>query len=149
MVGFFQGSFDLLHYGHIRAIENARKYCKCLIIGLNTDRFYREYKNKKPIISYALRKKMLEAVKGVDKVVPVNSLSPIKCLKRYGPAIYFLCKEWVEGKDEEIAYMKSIGGKVVILPYYKGISTSQIRHKAVENLVNHNRILCAECHRKI
>ncbi len=92
---------------------------------------------------------MLGAVRGVDGVVPVNTLLPLQYLKRIKPDIYFLCKEWVEGKDKEIAYMKEQGKKVVILPYYKGISSSQIRHKSIENLVNHNHHYCAKCHREL
>ena len=146
---FFQGSFDLLHYGHIRAIQRAKEHGKILIIGLNTDKLYKSYKKKIPVIHYSYRKRMLEAIKGVTKVVPVSILNPLYYLKKYDIDVYVMCNEWIYNKMAEIKYMKEKGGKVVVLPYLKSISTSHIRHKIIENHVKHNIKYCAKCHRTL
>lgn len=146
---FFQGSFDLFHYGHIRAIQRAKELGDILIVGLNTDRLYKDYKHKKPVIRYDYRRKTLEALRDVDKVVPVNVLNPLPYLKALKIDIYVVCKEWLYNKQAEIVYMHRSGGRIVMLPYLKGISSNGIRHKIIQNHVNHNVRLCKKCHRKL
>ena len=91
---FFQGSFDLLHHGHIRAIKKAKEVAKhiegMLIIGLNTDELYKKYKEKMPVILYKHRKEMLEALKYVDEVITACEYSPIQILEEYDIDIYMI-----------------------------------------------------------
>lgn len=63
------GTFDLLHYGHIRLLKRARELGDYLIVGLSTDEF-NEIKGKTSYYNYDIRKEMLEALKYVDKVIP-------------------------------------------------------------------------------
>ena len=63
------GTFDLLHYGHIRLLKRARELGDYLIVGLSTDEF-NETKGKTSYYNYEIRKEMLEALKYVDKVIP-------------------------------------------------------------------------------
>lgn len=145
---FFQGSFDLFHFGHLRALERASELGDYLIIGLNTDRLYKKYKKKIPVIPYSYRRKILEGLICVDKVVPANRFSPIRLLKNLKPDIYVICKEWKNTKAKEMEYMKSIG-KTVVLPYLKTISTSNIRSKLIKNYLKHNEKQCSKCHREL
>lgn len=146
---FIQGSFDLFHYGHVRAIARAKELGDELIVGLNTDRLYRSYKKKVPVIKYSYRRKVLEALRDVDRVVPVNMLNPLSYLKAFRIDIYVVCQEWLYNKQKEVEYMRQIGGKVIVLPYLKGVSSNGIRHKMIKNHVNHNVRLCKKCHRKL
>lgn len=148
-VVFYQGSFDLLHYGHIRALERAKQEGTYLIVAVNTDRLYKKYKDKKPVIPYKFRVKMVRVIRCVDEVVPANGFSPLGLLKKFKPDVYIICKEWKKTKAKEIEYMKSIGGKSVVIPYLKTISASQIRTKLIKNYLKHNLKYCAECHKKI
>lgn len=63
------GTFDLLHYGHIRLLQRARALGDYLVVGLSTDQFNLE-KGKASYFSYDERKLMLEAVRYVDLVIP-------------------------------------------------------------------------------
>lgn len=63
------GTFDLLHYGHIRLLKRAKELGDYLIVALSTDEF-NEIKGKKAYHNYETRKKMLEAIRYVDLVIP-------------------------------------------------------------------------------
>ena len=66
------GTFDLLHYGHIRLLKRAKELGDYLIVALSTDEF-NETKGKKAYHNYETRKKMLEAIRYVDLVIPENN----------------------------------------------------------------------------
>ena len=66
------GTFDLLHYGHIRLLQQAAALGDYLVVALSTDEF-NALKGKKSFYSYNVRKEMLEAIRYVDLVIPENS----------------------------------------------------------------------------
>ena len=66
------GTFDLLHYGHIRLLKRAKAMGDYLIVALSTDEF-NAGKGKKAYHTYETRKKMLEAIRYVDLVIPEES----------------------------------------------------------------------------
>jgi len=130
---FFQGAFDFINWGHIKAIKRAAKEGDYLIIGLNTDDLYRRYKKRNPILPYWQKKEVLEAIRYVDKVVPARSFSPLSLLKKYDVDVYVIAKEWKDTKAEEIKYMKDKGGKVVFTKRYKGvISTTEMKKRILK-----------------
>lgn len=65
------GTFDILHYGHIRLLKRAKALGDYLIVAISTDEF-NDIKGKKAYYDYKTRKEMLEAIKYVDKVIPEN-----------------------------------------------------------------------------
>lgn len=145
----FQGAFDLLHWGQIRAVQKAKSYGDYLIVAVNTDKLYEKYKDKMPVIPYKYRKKMIEALKCVDEVIPAPDFSPLKLLKKHKIDVYIICKEWEKTKKIEMDYMQKTGGKTIVVPYLKTISTSDIRTKLLANYAFHNIKLCPTCHRKL
>ncbi len=146
---FTQGSFDLFHYGHIRFLQKAKSQGTFLIVGVNTDKLYRKYKKKIPVIPYKYRIKIVRAIGFVDQVVPADGFSPLKLLKKFKSDVYVICKEWKDTKKKEIEYMKSIRGKTIVLPYLKTISASNIRSKLIKNYLKHNVKHCVECHKRL
>jgi glycerol-3-phosphate cytidylyltransferase len=153
MYVIYGGSFDLFHLGHLKALKRARKiadrYDSKLVITLNTDSLYKNYKDKTPIIPYKYRKEILESLREVDMVVPKSVFNDIALIKRFKPAVFLICREWLESKKEEIKLVKSLGGKTIILPYFKGISASEIRDKIIQNYRNHEKVYCDECHKRL
>jgi len=145
----FQGTMDLLHFGQIKAMQRAKKQGGYLIIALNTDKLVQKYKDRLAIIPYKYRKKMLEALECVDKVVPARYFSPLNILKKEKIDVYVICDEWKDTKKAEIKYMKDKGGKTHILPYLKTISATQIRAKITQNYLLHSVKLCKKCHKKV
>ena len=74
------GTYDLLHYGHIRLLKRAKALGDYLIVAISTDEF-NAGKGKKAYHSYETRKEMLEAVRYVDLVIPEETFAVVKRLQ--------------------------------------------------------------------
>ena len=120
------GTFDLLHYGHIRLLKRARQLGDYLIVAISTDEF-NAGKGKKAYHSYETRKEMLEAVRYVDLVIPEeNWEQKINDVKKYEVDIVVMGGDWA-GSDR-FEYLKDYC-EVVYLDRTEGISTSQIKQE--------------------
>ena len=118
------GTFDLLHYGHIRLLKRAKELGDYLIVAISTDEF-NALKGKKAYHSYETRKEMLEAVRYVDLVIPeANWEQKIAEVQTYKVDIVVRGGDWA-GSDR-FEYLKEYC-EVVYLDRTEGISTSQIK----------------------
>ena len=117
------GTFDLLHYGHIRLLKRARALGDYLIVGLSTDEFNEFSKHKQAYNNYAERKYILEAIRYVDQVIPEENWDQkIKDIKEYHIDTFVIGDDW-KGKFD---YLKD-DCKVKYLERSPGISTTQIK----------------------
>ena len=66
------GTFDLLHYGHVNLLQRAKALGDYLIVAISTDEFNWNKKQKKCYFSYDDRKRLVEAIRYVDLVIPEN-----------------------------------------------------------------------------
>lgn len=123
IVGYSYGVWDLLHVGHVRQLEEARKHCDYLVVGVFTDEVAESFK-RRPIISEYERAEMVIALKCVDQVVIQCSIDPTDMLEQEGVDILFHGDDWDTIPGAE--YMESTGGKVITPPYTKSVSTSGI-----------------------
>ena len=131
------GTFDLLHYGHIRILKRAKELGDYLIVALSTDEF-NAIKNKKAYHDYETRKKMLEAIRYVDLVIPENDWEQkINDVKNYYVDTVVMGDDWTGNEKFEILKEHC---EVVYLPRTEGISTTKIKKdlklQAVKNNVN-------------
>lgn len=118
------GTYDLLHYGHIRLLKRAKELGDYLIVALSTDEF-NELKGKKAYHNYETRKKMLEAIRYVDLVIPENNWDQkIDDVKKYYVDVTVMGGDW-EG-DPRFEKLRDYC-EVVYLPRTKGVSTSKIK----------------------
>lgn len=118
------GTYDLLHYGHIRLLQRAKALGDYLIVALSTDEF-NEIKGKKAYHNYETRKKMLEAVRYVDLVIPEeNWEQKISDVKEYHVDTVVMGSDWA-GSDR-FDYLKDYC-EVVYLDRTEGISTTKIK----------------------
>ena len=118
------GTFDLLHYGHINLLKRAKALGDYLIVALSTDEFS-EIKGKKAYHDYETRRKMLEAIRYVDLVVPENSWEQkINDIKEYHVDITVMGGDWA-GSDK-FEYLQDYC-ELVYLPRTEGVSTSKIK----------------------
>jgi len=129
-IGFTNGCFDILHPGHVSYLRKAKKYVDVLILGLNSDRSVK--KNKGPNRPFNNEKDRAEVVAGleaVDYVVIFDAPTPYDIIKKIKPDYLFKGGDWrkqeVVGRD----ILESYGGKVVIVPYLKGYSTTSMVKK--------------------
>lgn len=124
---FTNGCFDLLHAGHVSYLEKARKYGDKLIIGLNTDRSIRELKGAaRPVIQEQDRARVLAALASVDAVILFDEPTPMDLIRSINPD--YLAKGADYSVDQVVGgeYVKSRGGKVVLVPLVEGKSSSSI-----------------------
>ena len=118
------GTFDLLHYGHIRLLRRAAALGDYLVVALSTDEF-NDGKGKKSFYSYEVRKEMLESIRYVDLVIPErNWEQKIDDVKTYDIDIVVMGGDWA-GSDR-FEYLRDYCD-LVFLDRTPGISTTQVK----------------------
>lgn len=118
------GNFDLLHYGHINILQRAKQYGDYLIVALSTDEFSRKEKGKVCYFSYEQRKRLVEAIRYVDLVIPEESWEQkISDVHEYHIDTFVIGDDW----DGKFDYLKKEKVEVVYLPRTPEISSSQIK----------------------
>ena len=137
-------SADLIHHGHLNIINEAKKLGK-VIVGLLTDEAIAGYK-RLPLIPYNQRKIIVENFKGVDEVVPQESLDYIPNLNKIKPDYVVHGDDWKTGVQKEtrrrvIDALNEWGGKLVEIEYTKGISSTQLINTLKEQGVTPNERL--------
>ena len=119
------GTFDLLHFGHIEILRRAKALGDYLVVAVSTDEF-NAIKNKKAYHDYATRKKMLEAVRYVDLVIPEKNWGQKRDdVKKYEIDTVVMGSDW-EG-NENFEKLKDLC-EVVYLPRTDNISTTKIKN---------------------
>ena len=119
------GTFDLLHWGHIRLLRRARTLGDYLVVALSTEEF-NAGKGKKTYHDFETRKAMLEAVRYVDLVIPENHWDQkIGDVQRYEIDTVVMGGDW-EG-DPRFELLRP-HCELVYLDRTEGISTSKIKN---------------------
>lgn len=128
-IATLNGSFDLLHAGHLHIIFEASQVGDVLIVALNTDRSIQEYKSpKRPIVPLEYRLQMMAALGFVDFVTWFDETVPMPILSLIKPDIHVNGAEYGENCIEADT-VRSHGGKIHIVQLVPGLSTSQILEK--------------------
>ena len=129
---FTNGTFDLLHPGHIRYLDWARRQGNALCVGLNSDKSVRSYKDKgRPINQQADRARVLAALECVDYVVIFDEPEPAKLVELLVPDVLVKGTDWahyISGRD----IVEKHGGRVALARMAKGYSTSGIIKKIID-----------------
>ncbi len=125
----YNGSFDLIHKGHILSLEEAKKQGDILIILLNSDSSIRAYKGpNRPILDQAERSNIIAALEKVDFVCVFDEITPLTILNKIKPDIHCNGPDWGENCIEKEIVERN-GGKIHILKWIKGHSTTNIINK--------------------
>ncbi len=118
---------DIMHPGLINIINEGAKYGD-VIIGLYTDKAITTHK-RLPYLTYEQRETVVRSIHGVSDVVPQDDWSYVPNLVKYKPDYIIHGDDWLEGpdkyiRDEVFKVMEGLGGKVIEIPYTKGITSS-------------------------
>ena len=127
-VVYTSGTFDMLHFNHLKMIEYARALGDVLIIGVNTDELVMSYKSE-PIIPFEERIALVKALKYPDIVIPQHSLDHADKVKKLNFDVFVVGDDWM-GKFD---YLAEEGVSVVYFPYGQGISSSNLKKKIYNN----------------
>jgi D-glycero-beta-D-manno-heptose 1-phosphate adenylyltransferase len=126
-VVFTNGVFDLLHPGHVRYLDAARRLGDCLIVGINSDRSVRANKgDSRPVTPEAERAEILEALVSVDAVVVFDEETPHSLIAAIQPDVLVKGADWAEDAIVGRDIVEARGGRVVRIPLAQGYSTSAI-----------------------
>ena len=124
---FTNGCFDILHLGHLKYLEESKNLGDFLIVAINSDESVKILKGSgRPVNNYTLRSKNLMKLKFVDEVIIFSEQTPINLIK------YLLPDVLTKGGDYKTidivgsSVVEKSGGKVVVLPFLKGYSTTNI-----------------------
>lgn len=124
------GCFDILHYGHLKYLYNAKNYGDILIVAINSDSSVRINKGKgRPVNNQRFRSVMIAALEFVDYVVLFKEKTPVKILCRIKPDFHIKGGDYKMSQIVEKKAVESVGGKVVILKFVKGFSSTKIIKK--------------------
>lgn len=123
---FIGGIWDFFHYGHLNILEKSKNLGHELIVGVLTDEAAEGYKAR-PFVPFEQRLRVIESLKIVDRVIRQNDTDPTDDLKKLGISPDYLVHgdDWDSCPGKE--YIRECGGKLVILPYTKGISSTIIK----------------------
>ena len=122
---------DLLHIGHLRALQQAKALGDYLVVGVISDEGVAAYK-REPVISFDERSELIDNLRCVDKVVRQETVDPTENLNRLDVDILAHGDDWGEdfpGAD----YMRSIGKKTIRTKYYSHQSTTKVLEKILRD----------------
>ena len=126
------GCFDILHLGHVTYLEHARNFGDALLVGVNGDAAARQLKGAgRPVNSENDRAAVLAALQSVDGVCIFTEETATKFLAAAQPDIYVKGGDYTLetlNRDERRA-VESAGGKIVIVPFVPGKSTTSLLEK--------------------
>jgi phosphoenolpyruvate phosphomutase / 2-hydroxyethylphosphonate cytidylyltransferase len=140
-------SADLLHPGHLNILATAREH-GTVIVGLLTDAAIATYK-RLPHMTFEQRRLVVEAIKGVDRVVPQETLDYEPNLRQLRPDFVVHGDDWKEGvqratRARVIEVLAEWGGQLIEVPYTQGVSSTQLiaaaRHQGTTPGVRMSRL---------
>jgi rfaE bifunctional protein nucleotidyltransferase chain/domain len=136
-VVFTNGCFDLLHSGHLHIFREAKKLGDVFIVAVNEDESVRKIKGEsRPIFPLEERLEVLDAIEDIDYLISFSEETPQRVIAALLPDVLVKGGDWtaeeVVGKRE----VEKAGGRVVIIPYLEGRSTSEIVERIIQSAKN-------------
>ncbi len=130
---FTNGCFDILHIGHSRYLQEARRLGDYLIVAVNSDRSVRAIKGpERPVMNQDERAEMLAALGFVDAVIIFDEETPLKAIEYLTPDVLVKGGDWrpedIVGGDVVLA----AGGEVRSIVFVEGASTTEIIKKIID-----------------
>ncbi len=126
-VAFTNGCFDLLHRGHVHVLRAARACADLLIVGINSDQSVKQIKGPtRPVLPESDRCELLGAMEMVDFVILFNEPDPHNLISAIRPDVLVKGGDWNTEKIIGADNVEEAGGRVVVVPYIKGFSTTEI-----------------------
>lgn len=123
------GCFDVLHYGHIRYLQEARNLGDLLLVGINSDLAVRSLKGQsRPVINERMRALTLDELKSVDYVCVFDSVNAAEFLDSARPNIYVKGGDYSKASLNklELDVLATHNSEILISPLVEGLSTTSI-----------------------
>ena len=130
-IAFTNGCFDLLHIGHLTYLEQIKKKADLLVVAVNSDASVRRLKGAgRPLVPATERARMVAALKPVDFVTIFSEPTPLKVIQAIRPDLLAKGGDWSPDRIVGAEAVKSYGGRVAVIPYVAGHSTTKLLRKS-------------------
>ena len=128
------GVFDILHMGHLRYLQEAKKLGDILIVAINSDSSVRKIKGpKRPLNNENDRAEMLASLQCIDFVAIFDEENPIKFLEEVKPDVHAKGGDYKMSQIIEKGTVEKNNGKIVLIPMVKGYSTTEFINKIIDD----------------
>jgi D-glycero-beta-D-manno-heptose 1-phosphate adenylyltransferase len=136
IIVFTNGCFDLLHYGHLHYLAQARNLGDRLVVGLNSAASVRRLKGpRRPINDELTRMYTLASLRVVDAVVVFEEDTPLRLIEEVQPDVLVKGGDWQPHQIVGSDFVLARGGAVRSLPFVEGYSTTNIEAKIVKDFL--------------
>jgi len=130
-VVFTNGCFDLLHLGHLRSLEEARRHGDRLLVALNSDASVRRLKGAgRPLVPARQRAELLGGLACVDWVMIFPEPTPLEAIEALRPDVLAKGGDWQRGRIVGRREVEGWGGRVVRLRQVPGVRTTALLERA-------------------
>ncbi|MGA2233427.1 MAG: D-glycero-beta-D-manno-heptose 1-phosphate adenylyltransferase [Tepidisphaeraceae bacterium] len=130
---FTNGCFDLIHLGHVKYFQFAKRQGDLLVVGVNTDAGIRKLKgDTRPIIAEADRLGVLEELSSIDYIVTFDAPTPIDLITAIRPDVLVKGADYAKEKVVGWDFVEAYGGKVALAPLVDGRSTSSLIQRILQ-----------------
>lgn len=131
---FTNGCFDILHYGHVKYLQDARAKGDYLVVALNSDSSIRRIKGKgRPVVNEKDRIRVISALESVDYTVLFNDDTPLTVIEALKPDYLVKGADWQKRAIVGNELVIGCGGKVLTIPLVTGRSTTNLIKKIAKN----------------
>ncbi len=121
------GAFDLLHVGHVRALEDARRHGTCLVVAINSDASVRRLKGpSRPVVPEGERAELVAAIGCVDLVYVFGETDVSVIIRAVRPDVHAKGRDYTAATVPERAVVAEVGGRVVIVGDPKDHATTDV-----------------------
>lgn len=130
------GTFDLLHIGHVRYLQAARELGDVLVVGINSDSSVRGYKGPgRPVVPQDERAEIVAALRSVDYATIFDEPTATHLVEALQPEVYAKGGDYAPGSKPlpEAAAVERYGGQVRIIPFVEGRSASELIRRTMES----------------
>lgn len=136
-IGFTNGCFDILHPGHIHALEQVRQHCDRVVVGINSDASVQRLKGtNRPIVSEQDRAQVMAALAAVDAVTIFDEDTPAELIAAVRPDVLSKGGDYDPNTIVGSDFVRSYGGKVVIADLVDGRSTTSVVEKIRQQMAD-------------
>jgi rfaE bifunctional protein nucleotidyltransferase chain/domain len=126
-VVFTNGCFDILHRGHLHVLREAKALGDLLIVAVNSDRSVKQIKGPaRPVNSEVSRAELIAALEMVDYVTLFDESDPCHLIEAIQPDILAKGGDWTRDQVVGAEIVQRSGGKVAVISFLKGFSTTEI-----------------------
>ncbi|MEC6997216.1 MAG: D-glycero-beta-D-manno-heptose 1-phosphate adenylyltransferase [Pseudomonadota bacterium] len=129
-IGFTNGCFDILHYGHVKYLEKSKLYCDKLIVALNSDKSVKLIKGKsRPINNQITRASIISSLNCCDYIIIFDERTPLSLIKKIKPDLITKGGDYKNKKIVGESEIKRWGGTALKLDFINGLSSTNLIEK--------------------